>query len=119
MTYHLTSTILGFALASVILWLIRRDLLHSRHATWWLFTAFLIIILGTFPYITDFIAVKLGINYPPTLVFILGIGMILIKVISIDIHQSQLERKIRRLAQKLAILEGTQEQTHESENDTE
>lgn len=117
MTYRLTSAILGFALASIILWLIRRDLLHSHHASWWLLTAFLIIILGAFPNITDFIAVKLGINYPPTLVFILGIGMILIKVISIDIHQSQLERKIRRLAQKMAILENEQDKTDESEHD--
>lgn len=117
MSYRLTSAILGFALASIILWLIRRDLLHSRHASWWLLTAFMIIILGAFPHITDFIAIKLGINYPPTLVFILGIGMILTKVISIDIHQSQLERKTRRLAQKLAILEGKQDKTNESEND--
>jgi hypothetical protein len=105
-SYQLTSAILGFALASIILWLIRRDLLHSRHASWWLLTAFMIIILGTFPKITDFIAIKLGVNYPPTLVFILGMGMLLIKVINIDIQQSQLERKIRRLTQKLAILEG-------------
>jgi hypothetical protein len=31
--------------------------------------------------------------------------MILVKVLAIDIHQSQLERKIRRLTQRLAILE--------------
>ena len=32
--------------------------------------------------------------------------MILIKVISIDLHQSSLEKKVRRLAQRLAMLEG-------------
>lgn len=109
LSYRLTSAILGVALASIILWLIRRDLLHSRHALWWLLTALLIIALGAFPSITDFIAVKLGVNYPPTLIFILGMGMILVKVISIDIHQSELERKVRRLTQKLAILESEQQ----------
>jgi hypothetical protein len=61
-------------------------------------------VLGIFPRLIDFLAYQLGVNYPPTLLFILGMGMILIKVISIDLHQSDLERKIRRLAQKLAIL---------------
>lgn len=105
-SHQLTSAVLGFILASTILWLIRRDLLHSRHALWWLLSALMIIVLGVFPKITDFIAIKLGVNYPPTLVFILGIGMLLVKVIIIDIHQSELEKKIRRLTQKIAILEG-------------
>jgi hypothetical protein len=35
--------------------------------------------------------------------------MILVKVLAIDIHQSQLERKIRRLTQRLAILEDEQQ----------
>jgi hypothetical protein len=112
MSYHATSGIIGFLLAGIILWLIRRDHLHSRHALWWLLVALGVMILGFFPTLIDHVALLLGINYPPTLVFILGLGMILIKVISIDIHQSDLERKMRRLAQRLAILEG---EKHEEE----
>ena len=110
MSYQLTSIILGLVLAGSILWLIRRDRLHSRHALWWLLIALLIMLLSIFPTFIDRIAGFLGINYPPTLVFVLGIGMTLIKVISIDLHQSQQERKIRRLAQRLAILEGEKSQ---------
>jgi len=106
MSYQLTSAIIGLILAGTILWLIRRDHLHTRHATWWLIMAFMIMILGIFPPIIDVVAVYLGVNYPPTLIFVLGIGMILIKVLSIDIEQSKSERKIRRLAQRLALLEG-------------
>jgi hypothetical protein len=106
MSYQLTSAILGVFLASAILWLIRRDYLHTRHASWWLVVAFLVVLLGLFPQMVDFVAAQLGISYPPTLVFILGMGMILIKVINIDLHQSYLETRMRRLAQRLAILEG-------------
>jgi hypothetical protein len=106
MSYQITSAILGLSLAGTILWLIRRDHLHSRHALWWLLVAFMVMILGIFPIIIDWLASRLGVNYPPTLLFILGMGMILLKVISIDLHQSDLERKMRRLAQRLAILEG-------------
>jgi hypothetical protein len=106
MPYQLTSTILGLLIAGTILWLIRRDHLHSRHGLWWLLVALSIMIIGIFPTIIDWLAIRLGVNYPPTLLFVLGLAMILIKVINIDIHQSQLERNMRRLAQRLAILEG-------------
>jgi hypothetical protein len=114
MSYQLTSAILGLLIASTILWLIRRDHLHSRHAFWWLLVALIVVLLGIFPKIIDVIALQVGVNYPPTLLFILGIGMILIKVLLMDLHQSQLERKLRRLAQKLAISEGEKEEGEES-----
>jgi len=106
MSYQLTSAILGLFLAGTILWLIRRDHLHSHHALWWFLVALMVMLLGIFPSIIDWLATQLGVNYPPTLLFILGMGMILVKVISIDLHQSSLERKMRRLAQRLAMLEG-------------
>jgi len=112
MTYHLTSAILGLLIASTILWLIRRDHLHTRHALWWLVVAIIVVLLGLFPKIIDFVASQLGVNYPPTLLFILGLGMILIKVLMMDIHQSELERNMRHLAQRLAILENLTQQNH-------
>jgi hypothetical protein len=105
MSYEFTSTILGFFIAGIILWLIRRDLLHSRHAAWWLIVAISIVLLGIFPTAIDWLATHLGVHYPPTLLFVLGMGFILIKVITIDLHNSDLERKVRRLAQRLAMLE--------------
>lgn len=106
MSYQVTSAILGLILASTILWLIRRDHLHSRHALWWLMIALIAVILGIYPQTIDLIAVQLGVNYAPTLLFSLALGMVLIKMLSIDIQQSILERKLRRLTQRLAILEG-------------
>ncbi|MGH8042594.1 MAG: DUF2304 domain-containing protein, partial [Rudaea sp.] len=46
-----------------------------------------------------------GIHYPPVLPIILGIGMILVRMLKMDIDRSRSERQLRRLTQKLAILE--------------
>ncbi|WP_353570690.1 DUF2304 domain-containing protein [Candidatus Albibeggiatoa sp. nov. BB20] len=105
LSYHITSALLGLSIAGIILFLIRRDHLHTRHALWWLWIAFIILGLGIFPQLIDIFGGFLGINYPPTLIFVLGIGMLLVKVLGIDIHQSELERRQRRLTQRLALLE--------------
>ena len=89
----------------IILLLIRRDFMHTRYALWWLPTALAVAILGVFPRLSDFIAAKLGIGYPPILPVIVGLGLILIKLLTMDLERSKNERKLHRLAQRVAILE--------------
>lgn len=114
-TYQVTSALLGLVLAITILVLIRRDHLHSRHAAWWLIVAISVMLLGFFPTWINPFASMLGISYPPTLLFLLGMGLLLMKVLMTDIHQSHLERKCRRLTQKIALLEAElRQQTTES-----
>ncbi len=43
--------------------------------------------------------------YPPVLPIIIGLSLILIRLLKLDINRSQQERQLRRLTQKLAILE--------------
>lgn len=112
--HDLVFGIIGISIAGTILYLIRRDHLHSHHATWWLAVAMGIVVLGLYPKLIDYLAGILGIHYPPNLLFLFGIIMILVKVLAIDIHQSQLERKIRRLTQRLAILEEEQQDKNHS-----
>lgn len=102
---QIITAILGLILATTIIVLIRRDHLHTRHALWWLMLAMGIVILGFFPNIIDKVGFWFNIKYPPTLLFILGLSMLLIKVLSLDIQHSQQEQQIRRLIQKIAILE--------------
>lgn len=104
--YRWTSAIVGVAIAFVILYLIRRDHLQPRYALWWLVTSSVVVILGFWPQLIDIIGHKLGIHYPPVLLIIVGIGFILIKMLKMDIDRSQRERRLRRLTQRLAILEG-------------
>lgn len=105
MTYQLTSLVIGIALAATILTLVRRAHLHGPHALWWLVLAAGIILLGIWPRLTDLIAPYLGVGYPPIVAVLLGLGLMLVKMMSMDLQRSRQEQRIRRLAQRLAMLE--------------
>jgi len=104
-SYQITAAALGFAVATTILLLVRRDHLRIRYAYWWLLIAAIALILGIFPTITDAIAPFLGIAYPPILALSGGMAVILIKMLLMDLEHTRQEREIRRLTQRLAIYE--------------
>ena len=105
-SYRLTSMLIGIVIAIVIFRLVRKSLLHTMHSVLWLLLSFLIVVFGTFPTLNDWIAKKLGVNYPPVLILTAGMGFILIKILTMDIDRSRQEQRIRILTEKLAILEG-------------
>lgn len=104
-SYQLTSAVIAAIIALKIFFLIRKNILHSRYGLWWLTVAALVMLAGVFPKCIDQVAFKLGISYSPILVIISGVGMILIKMLTMDLDRSRQEQNIRRLTQKLAILE--------------
>lgn len=105
MTYQITSALLGLTIAFGILFLVRRDHLHGTYAVWWLGVAVIAMLLGLFPQITNWLAIRTGVGYPPILAIVLGFGLLLIKMLTMDLERSRQERQIRRLAQRLALLE--------------
>lgn len=96
---------MGIAIAAVILFLVRRDHLHGPYAIWWIGAAATVVALGFFPRLFDYLAVYLGVRYPPILAIVLGLGLLLVKILTMDLERSRQERLIRRLAQRLAMLE--------------
>ena len=107
---QITAAILGVALAGAILYLVRRDHLHGPFAAWWLLVAAATLILGTFPSLVIWLGKLTGINYAPVLPIIIGLGLVLLRLLKLDIDRSRQERRMRRLTQKLAILEQEIEQ---------
>lgn len=105
MTYQITSTVIGLLVAAIILWLVRRDHLHGPYALWWIGAALGIAVLGFFPRLFDLLATLLGVGYPPMLALVLGFALLLLKILTMDLERSRQERRIRRLAQRLAMLE--------------
>lgn len=110
LSYQWTTAIIGFMIAVVILFLIRRDILHVKRSLWWIGIAILIVVMGFFPFTIAQFGVLLGVNYPPILILTVGMGFILIKILSMDLERSRQERTLRRLIQKIAIIEGFQEE---------
>lgn len=107
-----TTAVIGLAIAMIIIVLIRKDALHVRHAIWWLIIAAGSVVLGFFPRLMDTLGVFLGVYYPPILFLTLAMGMVLIKVLTMDIERSRQERALRRLNQRMAILEEKLDWTH-------
>jgi hypothetical protein len=110
-TYQITSMAIGVSLAAVILLLVRRDHLHGPYAIWWIGAAATVALLSFFPRLFDVVAVKVGISYPPILAIVLGFSMLLVKILTMDLERSRQERLIRRLAQRLAMLEAQAPET--------
>jgi len=102
---QITAAILGIGLAGAIFYLVRRDHLHGPFAAWWLMVAAATLVLGMFPALVIWLGKLTGINYAPVLPIIIGLSLVLLRLLKLDVDRSRQERQMRRLTQKLAILE--------------
>ena len=114
-TSQLTSFGIGIGIALAILVLVRKNHLMVSHAVWWLTVAVASMVFGAYPRLIDWIGGILGVHYPPTLLLVIGMGLILIKMLSMDLKRSEQERKIRALTQRLAILESEMYPRHDQD----
>jgi hypothetical protein len=101
--YHLTTGILGAGLAFTIFYLIRRDHLYLGDGIFWIMVAIAALIFGFSPTLIDKLAIWVGIAYPPTLLLIVSIAILLIKVLHADILSARMRRDIRRLNQEISM----------------
>ena len=99
------TSILGLCVASLIIFLIRKDRLHVDHGVGWLIVAASFALLGFAPRTIDRVAHILGVDYPPILAITLVIAILVIKILLMDIERSRIEVRYQRLVQRLAMLE--------------
>lgn len=104
-SFGLTTSLLGIGLAVCILALIRRDHLYLSHGAFWIAVALIAAVLGVWPQLLDRVAVAVGIAYPPTLMLLVAVIILFIKSLVADITNTRLERNLRRLNQRLAMIE--------------
>ena len=102
---QVVAVIAAFALAILILELVRRRHLNERYALLWLFSALVILVLAVWEGLLASIASLLGIAYPPNALFLIAVGFILLLLLSMSTALSRLQGQTRILAQRLAILE--------------
>lgn len=97
---------MGVGLAALILYLIRRDHLYLMHGLFWVLVAAAAVVLGVWPGMINRLATALGISYPPAmLLLLLACIVLLIKALHADMVNTRIERDVRRLNQRLAMLE--------------
>lgn len=103
--YHIVVLVIGIGMAGGILYLVRRDHLYIRQGVFWIFVAFVSLVLGSWPYVIDALGGLLGVGYPPTLLLLGAIVVLIIKALLGDIALTKLNRDLRRLNQRIALVE--------------
>ena len=104
-TYHLVVLIMGIGMAVGILYLVRRDHLYIRQGVFWIFIAAVSFLFGLWPYLIDTLGAVFGVAYPPTLLLLVAIVVLIMKALLGDIALTKVRRDMRRLNQRMALLE--------------
>ena len=75
-------------------------------------------VLGVWPGMINRLAVALGISYPPAMLLLLACMVLLIKALHADMVNTRIERDVRRLNQRLAMLEADTENIRQTSSDS-
>ncbi len=102
---QITTSLLGLGLALIILHLLRRDHIYILHALFWIVIAALAALLGLWPGLIDRVAGWIGISYPPAALLLGAVLVLFVKSLYADITHTRLERQLRRLNQRIALLD--------------
>ena len=82
---------------------IRKAQMRIEDAVYWVLFSFLLILLALFPRILYSFTELLGMQSPANLLFLVIIGLLLLKVFGLSIRLSLLEEKLKTLAQNEAL----------------
>lgn len=105
MRYTLAAALIGLSLAVIIIILLRRDQLYLREAMFWLATALISVLFAVMPSAVDWLGAIAGVAYPPSLILALVCVVLTVKSLLADVAQTQLRREVRRLNQRVALMD--------------
>ena len=88
-----------------VLELVRRRHLLERYALLWLFSAAVLLGLSVWRGLLETIASVVGVEYPPSALFVIAFGFVLVLLLHFSVAVSRLSDQSKVLAQKLAQLE--------------
>jgi hypothetical protein len=92
----------------IVLELVRRRRLLERYALVWLGSALVLLALGIWQGLLGKIANAIGVFYPPTALFVIAFGFILLLLLHFSTAVSRLTDQSKVLAQRLALMEQRQ-----------
>ena len=88
-----------------VLELVRQRRLLERYALLWLFSALVLIALAVWGDLLQTVANVIGVVYPPSALFVIAFGFILVLLLHFSVAVSRLADQSKVLAQRLALLE--------------
>jgi hypothetical protein len=102
---RLVAVVLAGGLLLFILELVRRKRLMERYALLWLFSTFVLLLLSVWTGLLDTLASALGISYPPSALFAVAFGFVLVLLVHFSTAVSRLSDQNKVLAQRLGLLQ--------------
>jgi len=88
-----------------VLELVRRRRLLERYALLWLLSSLVLVGLAIWRGALDWIALQIGVAYPPNALFIVAFGFVLWMLLHFSVAVARLSEQTKVLAQRLALLE--------------
>ncbi len=101
---HIAGIVLSLVLIAFILELVRRRRLREEYSLLWLFVGILMVGLALWRQALDFFAGLVGIYYPPSALFLLGLIFIVVLLLHVTTVISRLSEQNKDLAQEVALL---------------
>ncbi len=89
----------------IVLELVRRRSLLERYALLWLLSGLVLLGLAIWKAVLENLATAIGIFYPPSALFVIAFGFILLLLLHFTTAVSRLSDQSKLLAQRVALLE--------------
>ena len=89
----------------IVLELVRRRRLFERYALLWLLSAVVLLSLSVWGGLLETVADTLGVDYPPSALFLIAFGFILLLLLHFSVVISRLSDQTKILAQRLSLAE--------------
>jgi hypothetical protein len=104
-TQRVIAIVLSGGLLMLILELVRRKRLMERYALLWLFSTTTLLVLSLWNGLLTSIASVLGISYPPSALFAVAFGVVLVLLVHFSLAVSRLSDQNKVLAQHVGLLQ--------------
>jgi hypothetical protein len=102
----------------LVLFGVRRAHIRVEYSVSWLTAAFILLIVSFNPGFVDWLAVQLGVEYPPMAVLMVMFGIFLVVIYRLSLRVSSLKDASIALAQRVAILEYQLKSAHEEREES-
>ena len=90
--------------------LIRRGVFKERYALLWLFSSIFLLLISFWRNLLHYLAGVFGFFYPPSFLFLVGLGFLLLISLHFSVVISNLSEKNKKLAQEYSIMKEELEQ---------
>ena len=115
---QLVAVAASLVLLVVVFELVRRKRFLERYALLWLFSGVVLLLLSIWKELLENVANAIGIFYPPSALFVIAFGFVLVLLLHFSLAVSKLADQSKILAQRLALLEERQrKQEREAEGE--